>query len=62
MIHRVTQYDGTVADLAQEVGQALTSIHKIISGMRNIDNLHPLITRSEQELQTIENISRRLQS
>ena len=58
----MTQYDGTLADLAEEVGQALASIHKIISDMRNIDTLNPLIIRSERDLLTIESVARKLQN
>lgn len=60
-MHTMTEYNGTVADLAQETGQALAAIHKVIWGMRDVIAVSGAITRCGPELQLIEKISRRLQ-
>lgn len=56
----MTEYSGTVNDLAQDIGQALEAIHDVIWGMRNVIPVAGAITRCEPELRLIENISRRL--
>ncbi|MBX7455489.1 hypothetical protein GR927_46545 [Mycolicibacterium sp. 3033] len=57
----MTEYSGTVADLARDIGQALDAIHDVLWGMRNVIPVAGAINRCEPQLQLIEDISRRLQ-
>ena len=50
----MTQYDGTVADVAQEVGQALASVQTIIKHMLNKDVFAHLSTSCADELEVLE--------
>ncbi|CAN5389294.1 hypothetical protein BH10ACT9_BH10ACT9_58220 [soil metagenome] len=56
----MTEYNGTVADLAKDVGEALEALHKVIWSMRYIDILVRPIERVQPELQLIENVAHRL--
>jgi hypothetical protein len=57
----MSEYNGTVADLAKDMGQALAAIHKMLSSMQGKTRLDLVPNGWGPDLLAIENVSRRLQ-
>lgn len=57
----MTEYSGSVTELAQEVGQALDAIHKVLSSMQGKTHLYLASKDWQPDLAAIEHTARKLQ-
>jgi Ser/Thr protein kinase RdoA (MazF antagonist) len=57
----MTHYDGTVAELAEEVGQALALIHKMLSSIKGKTQPDLVSKEWEPDLATVANLAQKLQ-